>query len=118
PADALRSPSFTALRHLRDAGKLSPSQQGCFHCPRPREELYDLKLDPWELNNLAAEPAFDPVRETLAGVLKEWERRTGDFVAEIRTPDEFDRETGEPLETRKRPRPSKKEMVESGLASP
>ena len=118
PADALRSPSFGALRKLRDAGKLSLSQQGCFQCPRPREELYDLKLDPWELNNLAAEPAFDPVRETLAGVMKEWERRTGDFVAELRTPDEFDRETGESLENRKRPRPSKKEMVESGLASP
>ena len=32
-------------------------------------ELYNLKKDPWELNNLAADPSTDPLRETLSDLL-------------------------------------------------
>lgn len=41
---------------------------------RPREELYDLRVDPDYMNNLANDPAYDAVREELAtqlmGVLR------------------------------------------------
>ena len=33
PADAVRSPTFEAMRRLRDAGKLTPTQQACFVQP-------------------------------------------------------------------------------------
>jgi hypothetical protein len=34
-------------------GKLTPLQARIFQQPRPREELYDLRADPNEVNNLA-----------------------------------------------------------------
>ena len=58
PADAVRSPTFRTMRRLRDEGKLTPAQRGCFVRPRSAEELYDVDADPHELHNLAGEPAF------------------------------------------------------------
>jgi arylsulfatase A-like enzyme len=52
PADAVRSPTFLAMRRLRDEGKLTPLQESCFVKPRPVEELYDLDADPDETINL------------------------------------------------------------------
>jgi N-sulfoglucosamine sulfohydrolase len=43
-------------------------------------------------------------------MLNQWGRETDDRIPANRTPDEFDRETGQPLPTRRRPRPGKKEM--------
>ncbi len=43
--------------------------------------LYDLKDDPYELKNLASDPAHTAVRETLEAKLADWMRRTGDSWA-------------------------------------
>lgn len=45
---------------------------------RPAEELYDLAADPWQTNNLAAEPAHAAARDALRTRLDEHLRRTGD----------------------------------------
>jgi N-sulfoglucosamine sulfohydrolase len=45
---------------------------------RPAEELYDLAADPYELNNLAADPALDGVRRELRRKLAEWCQQQGD----------------------------------------
>jgi uncharacterized sulfatase len=45
---------------------------------RPAEELYDLRVDPWELKNLAADPAHDAVRKTLRADLDAWMKAQGD----------------------------------------
>ncbi len=45
---------------------------------RPREELYDLKKDPHETNNIAANPEYAATRTTLEKRLMEELRRTGD----------------------------------------
>lgn len=45
---------------------------------RPAEEFYDLKADPWELCNLAAEPAHSSTLKTLQGVLDTWMKEQGD----------------------------------------
>lgn len=45
---------------------------------RPREELYDLKSDPHEVVNVAADPKFADVREKLSRQLLEELERTGD----------------------------------------
>ncbi len=37
---------------------------------RPAEELYDLRNDPYQMNNLAGDPAYRAVREHLAGILE------------------------------------------------
>jgi len=45
---------------------------------RPAEELYDLKIDPQQVNNLATDPGYQAVRETLRNRLLSELRQTGD----------------------------------------
>jgi arylsulfatase A-like enzyme len=42
------------------------------------EELYDLQADPYELENLVGNGAFEPVRRELSQALADWMRDTGD----------------------------------------
>ncbi len=107
PADAVRSPTFVAMRRLRDGGKLTPLQRSCFASPRPAEELYDVDADPDEAINVIADPKFAGVLETMRKSLSDWGRETGDVLPDRLSPDEFDRETGDPLPNRVRPRPLK-----------
>ena len=109
PADAVRSPTFVAMRRLRDAGELTPSQRSCFVSPRPAEELYDVDADPHESVNLAGDPKHSEVLADMRKALSEWGRETGDAVPGRLSPDEFDREAGDPLPDRVRPRPTKKD---------
>ena len=104
PADAVRSPTFVAMRRLRDLGALPPEQSGCFLMPRPAEELYDSEVDPHQLVNLAEDPRYAEVLGTMRAALDSWESETRDAPPAILSPDEFDRETGEPLPNRQRPR--------------
>ena len=45
---------------------------------RPAEELYDLKADPWQLKNLAAEPAQAETLKALRADLDRWMKDQGD----------------------------------------
>ncbi len=49
------------IRALNDAGKLNELQARIFNPIRPKEELYDLKKDPNETVNLAADPKYQKV---------------------------------------------------------
>lgn len=115
-ADALRSPTFQKMLQMRDAGQLSEAQRACFRKPRPEEELYDLEADPYELRNLAIDPAHTEVLQKMRNALKAIREKTGDQLPAVRTPDEFDRESGQPTPARIRPRPSKAEMMEKRKA--
>jgi len=46
--------------------------------PRPEEELYDIKQDPFQLNNLAQDPDFAEIKEMLAADLEIKLRSTKD----------------------------------------
>lgn len=46
---------------------------------RPAEELYDCWTDPWNLDNLAANPEFAEVKEDLSRQLAEWMKDQGDL---------------------------------------
>lgn len=118
PADVVRCPTYLELVRLHEKGKLTPAQSICFSAPRPAEELYDLKLDPHEIKNLAADERYSPLLDAMRSALADWESRTKDAAPELRTADEFDRLTGMPTSARIRPRLPKKEMVEQGLAAP
>ncbi len=96
PADAVRSPTFEAMRRLRDEGKLTPAQRAVFVAPRPAEELYDVVADPDELRNLIDDADHAAVAAELRGRLKTWTRETADVPTD-RRPDKYDRETGAPL---------------------
>ncbi len=110
PADVGRSRTFRAMQRLRAQGKLNQNQIGCFVKPRPAEELYDIVNDPHELHNLSDSPEYVHVLREFRQALRDWSERTDYRIPAARTPDEFDRETGEPLGNRIRPRPSKKDF--------
>lgn len=109
-ADAGRAPTWQTMLRMQRRNLLSAEQQGCFLQPRPQWELYDLQHDPGEFRNLAEDPAWSRVLQTLRKELDLWTERTGDYLPTTRTPDEFDRVTGEPDNSvRVRPRRSKLE---------
>ncbi len=49
-------PAMQDWRRLAAAQRLVGGQNNWFKSPKPIEELYDTKNDPWELNNLAEDP--------------------------------------------------------------
>ncbi|EAQ77688.1 sulfatase family protein [Blastopirellula marina] len=97
PADAVRSPTFETMLKLEEAGKLTADQRGPLMTPRPQEELYDVKSDPFQLRNLINEPQYAKTLELMRGEYKAWTSRTEDAVPQQWTPDKFDRQTGLPL---------------------
>lgn len=109
PADAVRSPTFIEMRRLRDAQQLTDVQMQCFTKPRAEEELYDLAADPYELVNVAGKAEYQEELSKLRKLIDDWRSETYDAALTLRSPDEFDRETGAPLPNRKRPRPGKED---------
>jgi arylsulfatase A-like enzyme len=67
------------LRELHADGKLDPlSEKLLFSPERPTEELYDWKTDPWQVKNLANDPAHKATLESLRADLNKWIVDTGD----------------------------------------
>ncbi len=56
---------------MRDKGELNEVQMKWFVASKPAEELYDVRSDPYELNNLAADPKH---QATLIHLRKEMDR--------------------------------------------
>ena len=69
------------MLRLRDAGLLTPEQALWFQETKPREELYDLEKDPYELNNLAENSEYAKVLKTLRAACRDWLDGTGDLGA-------------------------------------
>jgi N-sulfoglucosamine sulfohydrolase len=61
--------SHRALQNARRAGVMPPAGEVMFH-PKPVEELYDLRNDPDELNNLANNPYYARVLAEMRDKLK------------------------------------------------
>ncbi|MEJ7590869.1 MAG: sulfatase [Planctomycetaceae bacterium] len=66
------------MRKLLSAGKLGPQSAQWFASPRADEELYDLNADPWELANLASDPAHAATLKTLSAECDRWQVETRD----------------------------------------
>lgn len=65
------------MRRLHAEGKLDENQAKPFAATRPVEELYDLKADPHEINNLAENTGY-------AGVLRKFSARLNRWIEETR----------------------------------
>ena len=111
PADVVRSIAYREMIRLRDEGKLADAQKNTFIQPRAKEELYDIKNDPYELRNLAADLAQAKRLKRFRRALAKWQEETNDVDPPFRTLDEFGREDGQALPVRERPRPDKVEMT-------
>lgn len=71
--------TFIALRKLYKEEKLTPLQASYHEASqRPDEELYDVKKDPNQLNNLAGDPKYASVLMNHRKALKDWEEMTDD----------------------------------------
>lgn len=67
------------LRELHEAGKLDPLAEKLLFAPnRPKEELYDLEADPFEIRNLADDPAHRKTLTELRERLVRWQEATND----------------------------------------
>ena len=110
PADALTGAAFKATLEVKARGELTADQMVIFNAPRPEEELYDVVNDPFELENLAANSAYQSDLNAMQERMRAAREASGDTDPAFRTPDEFDRVTGEPNEFRSRPRLSKDEI--------
>jgi len=64
-------PTMKAWQRLYGEGKVSEAQKKFFE-PKPAEELYDTQADPWEVKNLADDPAHRDTLERLRKALREW----------------------------------------------
>jgi uncharacterized sulfatase len=66
------------MRTLFDAGKLTGTPARYFAPTKPVEELYDVSVDPHELNNLAEDPAYAKPLMRLRQAHQAWSEETGD----------------------------------------
>lgn len=65
-------PIIGLLRDLHAKGELSGPPLTLMAASRPREELYDIQADPWEINNLADSPQYQQVKARLSAALDTW----------------------------------------------
>jgi arylsulfatase A-like enzyme len=49
-------------------------------------QLFDLETDPWEMVNLADDPAYGEIREQLERGLREWQEEIGDELLKLEAP--------------------------------
>jgi arylsulfatase A-like enzyme len=71
-------PGLAVLNVLHLEGKLPPEQDAFMQPSKPAEELYDLRKDPHELNNVAGDPAYASVLQSLRAELDRWRKSVGD----------------------------------------
>ena len=68
-------------REWHAQGKLNPVQSLFFAPAKPKEEPYDTEADPFEVNNLAADPRNAAKLAELRKECDEWLAKTGDLGA-------------------------------------
>lgn len=78
----LQQPSMRAILALKEQGKLNEVQSLWFRPTKPKEELYDCQKDPYEFNNLAELPQYQPKLKELRKVYEAWIQKVGDTAVE------------------------------------
>ncbi len=80
-------PVVSLLQVLQKQGQLTPQQERFLAPNKPKEELYDLRNDPFELQNLADNFSFESTLKEMRETLNNWIEKTGD-KGEIPEPQE------------------------------
>ena len=94
PARCVRTKRYKYIRYFSPEEKVqtkncdpSPSKKIRMECgwenwKQPREQLYDLIVDPEEKENLAGNPEYQEIQNHLIRLLARWMEETGDFLPE------------------------------------
>lgn len=80
-------PTLGVMKQLHQAGQLNPVQSLFMAARKPEVEFYDLAADPYEVRNLAAEPAYAAQVRRYAARLDAWLAETKDYGAEREAPE-------------------------------
>ncbi len=73
-------PAMKALWAGLEAGTLPKPARNLFE-PLPEHQLYDTQADPYEINNLADDPAYDEILARMDAALDAWLQAYGDMSA-------------------------------------
>ncbi|WP_390176065.1 sulfatase family protein [Mariniblastus fucicola] len=65
-------PMLAEMGAMYQRGELTPAQAVFFASSKPEIELFDLKKDPFEINNVADEPAYADTKAELLAALTDW----------------------------------------------
>lgn len=71
-------PTLAVMNAMHLNGELNKDQSAFMAEKKPAEELYDLEKDPFELNNLAEDPAYAKTKATLVKELTGWRKSIND----------------------------------------
>lgn len=71
-------PWMSVLKELDERGELNETQQLVTAKTRAEEELYNLTIDPFEINNLAKNEKYSEQLTEMRGILESWISETGD----------------------------------------
>jgi arylsulfatase A-like enzyme len=81
PVDFGGQAFWQELQEMNAAGKLAPEFARIYFSPtRPMRELYDLRNDPSEMNNLYGKPEVREIQDELLAALQEWMILERDYV--------------------------------------
>jgi len=78
--DLENSPTWASLKREARRGRLKRRHLQLFNRTRPMLELYDIRRDPGEFNNLADDPAHEDVLNDLMRLLSDWMHDTYDYL--------------------------------------
>ncbi|WP_194768602.1 sulfatase [Tamlana sp. I1] len=67
-----RMPLMHQILEMKEKGQLNPVQSAWLADSKPEDELYDIVKDPYEINNLAQDPKFATVKNTMEKDLMSW----------------------------------------------
>jgi len=99
PADAVNSPTYRKMIEMHNEAGLEEEYMDCFIVPRPGEELYNVKKDPYQMHNLSQDPEYSDTLELMSDQLDEWLRIYGEYPFTPLREDKFYRWTGQVIKT-------------------
>lgn len=105
-----------ALREANKAGRLNDTQKLLFQPTRPKEELYDLLMDPFEVRNLAANSAHAETLGSMRKRLEDWMESTNDHGRKPEPAAMFDSDMRVYLDSLKARNPDRLSEIEANIA--
>lgn len=69
---------YTSWKEKAEEGDPFAQKRFNWYQKRPQYELYDVRVDPYELHNLADDPKYKEVKDRLTAKLEDWMKQQGD----------------------------------------